>query len=84
MQLLQDVSDLQKEKNDLRREIILIQNEAQSATLQTSLDEEPQENVAVLKDHIQSKNKHILQLLSDIEVLSKSQFYVFEIILMQR
>ncbi|CAB0010715.1 unnamed protein product [Nesidiocoris tenuis] len=77
-QLLQDVSDLQKEKNDLRREIILIQNEAQSATLQTSLDEEPQENVAVLKDHIQSKNKHILQLLSDIEVLSKKKLTSLE------
>ncbi|KAF6213573.1 hypothetical protein GE061_011294 [Apolygus lucorum] len=69
--LLKEVSDLQKEKNELRREIILIQNEAQSGALQTSLEEEPTENVPLLKDTIQSKNKHILQLLSDIEVLEK-------------
>uniref|UniRef100_A0A146M1W4 Centrosomal protein n=2 Tax=Lygus hesperus TaxID=30085 RepID=A0A146M1W4_LYGHE len=69
--LLKEVSDLQKDKNELRREIILIQNEAQSGALQTSLEDEPTENVPLLKDTIQSKNKHILQLLSDIEVLEK-------------
>ncbi|KAK9504809.1 hypothetical protein O3M35_008993 [Rhynocoris fuscipes] len=68
--LQNEVAESQREKNELRREIILIQNENQ-AGLSASFNEDNTEDVAHLKDTIQHKNKHILQLLSDIEVLEK-------------
>ncbi|XP_014239270.1 centrosomal protein of 290 kDa-like isoform X2 [Cimex lectularius] len=68
--LMADVAELQKEKNELRREIILIQNEAQTG-LSSSLNDDNTEDIAQIKETVQYKNKHILQLLSDTEVLEK-------------
>ncbi|XP_066903030.1 centrosomal protein of 290 kDa isoform X2 [Halyomorpha halys] len=68
--LQSDIVELQREKADLRKEIIIMQSEGQNG-MASSIQDESSDDTAQLKEMIQHKNKHILQLLSDIQVLEK-------------
>lgn len=62
-----DIVELQKEKADLRKEIMFMQTEGNNG-LASSIQDESSDDTSQLKEMIQHKNKHILQLLSDIQV----------------
>jgi hypothetical protein len=65
------VAQLQREKAELQRELMALQNEGNeqhSTTQQTDSPEFSAEKQQKMADMIRQKNKHISQLLSDVEV----------------
>jgi hypothetical protein len=65
------VAELQREKAELRRQLIALQNEGSeqhSITQQTDSPEFSAEKQQKMADVIRQKNKHISQLLNDVEV----------------
>ena len=64
---MSDIAELQKEKVELREELVVMQTEGQSGVVSGTHDDSS-DDTTQLKEMVQHKNKHILQLLSDIQV----------------
>jgi hypothetical protein len=65
------VAQLEREKAELQRELVALQNENSEQHSTTQRDESPEfsaEKQQEMADMIQQKNKHISQLLNDVEV----------------
>lgn len=71
LQFAEQVAQLEREKADLQRDVVALQNEGSERHSTTQRDESPEfsaEKQQVLADMIQQKNKHISELLNDVEV----------------
>lgn len=66
-QLSVQVSELEKDKNELENELSALRDE-RLASIASQAADDFSENMEQVKEALQNKNKHILQLLADIEV----------------